>query len=85
MLVRILNLFIRPSIGRSQALAMLQQAAVSKGWDIEPPDQMCRELWFYSGVTFLRGSNIPVSFFVHGRSGEVAHLERCDQAEDSLE
>jgi hypothetical protein len=68
MLVRILNLFIRPRIGRSQALAMLQQAAASKGWDIEPPEQMCPELGFYSGVTFIAGSNISVWFFVDGRS-----------------
>jgi hypothetical protein len=47
---------------------MLQQAAASKGWDIEPPEQMCPELGFYSGVTFIAGSNISVWFFVDGRS-----------------
>ena len=80
----VLGFLIRPKISENAALAIVQEAATKKGWQVHLED-IERYLGLYMGIGFIVGTEITVIWMVDGRRGTLLQLERSDEPNDDAE
>lgn len=81
-LVSTLNFLIRPKLTEAEAMEVVRQAAIARGWQLEGSEDVWRHMHLYGGVAVLAGTDVTYEWTVNGRSGELLELKRVDETHE---